>query len=100
MYDILAFGIPSMFQIIQWIVITVGKVLYTIFVDIAPFLVIYVGIPLFIMGILLGLLFFGGHLLFLVVFFVGIYFYIRGAFDLKIKPGAKPSTSNNANNKL
>lgn len=100
MYDILAFGIPSMFKIIQWIVLTVWNVLYIIFVDIVPFLVIYAGIPLFILGILLGLLFFGGHLVFLIVFFVGIYFYIRGAFDLKIKPGGKPSTSNNTNNKL
>jgi hypothetical protein len=95
MYDVLVAGIPTMFQIVFGIVKGVGLILYTIFVDIVPFLVIYVGIPLFILGILLGLLFFGGHLLFLIVFFVGIYFYIRGAFDLKIKPASKPSTTNN-----
>ena len=93
--DLLMAGIPTMFQIIAKIVELVGLVLYWIFVEIVPFLVIYVGIPLFILGILLGLLFFGGHLVFLIVFFVGIYFYIRGAFDLKIKPATKPSTSNN-----
>ena len=92
-------GIPSMFQIIKFIVEVIGLILYWIFVEIIPFLVIYVGIPLFILGILLGLLFFGGHLVFLIVFFVGIYFYIRGAFDLKIKPATKPITSTN-NTKL
>jgi len=99
MYDIAGFGIPSMFEIIKFIVGVIYKVLYTIFVDIVPFLVIYVGIPLFILGILLGLLFFGGHLVFLIVFFVGIYFYIRGAFNLKITTGPKPSTATN-NSKL
>jgi hypothetical protein len=95
MIDILVGGIPSMFQIIYKIVEIVGLILYTIFVDVIPFLVIYIGIPLFILGVLLGLLFFGGHLIFLIVFFVGIYFYIKGAFDLRIKPAPKPSTTNN-----
>ena len=95
MSDIIVGGIPTMFDVVKFIVIGTGKILYVIFVDVIPFLVIYVGIPLFILGILLGLLFFGGHLVFLIVFFVGIYFYIRGAFDLKIKPASKPSTSNN-----
>ena len=95
MSDIIVGGIPTMFDVVKFIVIGTGKILYVIFVDVIPFLVIYIGIPLFILGILLGLLFFGGHLVFLIVFFVGIYFYIRGAFDLKIKPASKHSTSNN-----
>jgi hypothetical protein len=96
MSDITFLGIPSMFEVIKYIVMGIGYIIYTIFVDIVPFLVIYVGIPLFILGILLGLLFFGGHMIFLIVFFVGIYFYIRGAFDLKIKSTkVKPSTGNN-----
>ena len=83
--NLVAAGIPTMFSVIFATLKFVGYILYWIFIKIVPFLVIYVGIPLFILGILLGLLFFGGHLVFLVVFFVGIYFYIRGAFDLKIK---------------
>ena len=96
MSDIIVGGIPTMFDVVKFIVIGTGKILYVIFVDVIPFLVIYVGIPLFILGILLGLLFFGGHLIFLVVFFVGIYFYIRGAFNLRIKNDKGPSTAASA----
>jgi len=93
--NLVAAGIPTMFSVIFAILKFVGYIMYWIFIKIVPFLVIYVGIPLFILGILLGLLFFGGHLLFLVVFFVGIYFYIRGAFTLRIKPtNGQPSAAN------
>ncbi len=94
--NLVAAGIPTMFSVIFAVLKFVGYILYWIFLKIVPFLVIYVGIPLFILGILLGLLFFGGHLLFLVVFFVGIYFYIRGAFTLKIKQNNSPSSANTA----
>lgn len=91
--NLVAAGIPTMFSFIFGILKFVGYILYWIFIKIVPFLVIYVGIPLFILGILLGLLFFGGHLIFLVVFFVGIYFYVRGAFNLRIKNVKGPSTA-------
>jgi len=95
--NLVAAGIPTMFSVIFATLKFVGYILYWIFIKIVPFLVLYVGIPLFIMGILLGLLFFGGHLVFLIVFFVGIYFYVRGAFTLKIKqePKQKTTSSNN-----
>ena len=92
--NLVAAGIPTMFSVIFAVLKFVGYILYWIFIKIVPFLVLYVGIPLFILGILLGLLFFGGHLIFLVVFFVGIYFYIRGAFNLRIKNVKGPSTVN------
>lgn len=92
--NLVAAGIPTMFSVIFATLKFVGYILYWIFIKIVPFLVIYVGIPLFILGILLGLLFFGGHLLFLVVFFMGIYFYVRGAFTLKIKQDNSPSSAN------
>jgi hypothetical protein len=92
--NLVAAGIPTMFSVIFATLKFVGYILYWIFIKIVPFLVIYVGIPLFILGILLGLLFFGGHLVFLVVFFVGIYFYVRGAFNLRIKTNNSPSAAN------
>ena len=97
--NLVAVGIPTMFSVIFGTLKIVGYILYWIFIKIVPFLVLYIGIPLFIMGILLGLLFFGGHLVFLIVFFVGIYFYIRGAFTLKIKSDPKTTVSptNNIN---
>jgi len=92
--NLVAAGIPTMFSFIFATLKFVGYIMYWIFIKIVPFLVIYVGIPLFILGILLGLLFFGGHLVFLVVFFVGIYFYVRGAFSLRIKStNSSPSTA-------
>jgi hypothetical protein len=91
--NLVAAGIPTMFSFIFATLKFVGYILYWIFIKIVPFLVIYVGIPLFILGILLGLLFFGGHLVFLVVFFVGIYFYVRGAFTLRIKTPNSPSST-------
>ena len=92
--NLVAAGIPTMFSVIFATLKFVGYIMYWIFIKIVPFLVIYVGIPLFILGILLGLLFFGGHLLFLIVFFVGIYFYVRGAFNLRIKTNNNPSAAN------
>lgn len=94
--NFVAAGIPTMFSFIFATLKFVGYILYWVFIKIVPFLVIYVGIPLFILGILLGLLFFGGHLVFLIVFVVGIYFYIRGAFTLRIKPTNQPSSTNSA----
>jgi len=98
--NLVAAGIPTMFSVIFATLKFVGYILYWIFIKIVPFLVLYVGIPLFIMGILLGLLFFGGHLIFLIVFFVGIYFYVRGAFTLKIRPESRKTESSANNMKL
>ena len=47
-----------------------------------PFIIQYIGIPLFILGILLALAFAGGTILFTILFFVFMYFFIKGTiFD-------------------
>jgi len=48
---------------------------YTTFL---PFIIQYIGIPLFILGALLALAFAGGTLLFIILFLIFMYFFIKG----------------------
>jgi hypothetical protein len=49
-----------------------------------PFVVQYIGIPMFVLGIILALAFAGGTMLFTIVFFIFMYFFIKGTlFDSK-----------------
>ena len=52
------------------------------YLDFLPFIIQYIGIPLFVLGIILALAFAGGTLLFIVLFFIFMYFFIKGTiFD-------------------
>ncbi len=84
--NIVGFLIPTLFSIIFAILKGIALVLYYIFVKIVPFMVVYFGIPLFILGAMMALLFVGGHMFFLIAFFVGVFFYIKGVFNIKLKP--------------
>ena len=47
-----------------------------------PFVIQYIGIPFFLLGILLALSFAGGTLLFTILFFVVMFYFIKGTiFD-------------------
>ena len=102
--DIFAAGLWTLFGIIIGILRIVFWIIYYILVKIVPFLVIYFGIPLFILGALMAILFFGGHMFFLIAFFVGLYLYIRGlwriTFNLPKKSASDKSAhpNNYANN--
>jgi hypothetical protein len=43
-----------------------------------PFILQYIGIPLFLLGILLALGFAGGTMLFIIAFFIFMFFFIKG----------------------
>jgi hypothetical protein len=43
-----------------------------------PFVVQYIGIPMFALGILLAVAFAGGTVLFTIVFFIFMFYFIRG----------------------
>lgn len=77
-------GLPTVFSGIVWVLKIIFMALYYILFKIVPFLVQYVGIPMFILGAILGIMFLGGHMLFVVLFIVGMYFYIRGLFNIKL----------------
>ena len=49
-----------------------------------PFIIQYLGLPLFVLGILLALSFAGGTMLFTIVFFIFMFYFIKGTiFDSK-----------------
>lgn len=43
-----------------------------------PFIIQYIGIPLFVLGILLALAFAGGTVIFIIIFFIVMYYFIKG----------------------
>jgi len=47
---------------------------YTTFL---PFMLKYFGIPLFLLGILLGFAFTGGTIFFMIIFFIFMYYFIK-----------------------
>ena len=68
----------GIFMIFSWIV----KFMTFLFTQIIPFLLKYIGIPLFILGAILALIFFGGHMFFIVALMVGVFLYIKGIYNL------------------
>ena len=90
--------LAGIFMIFSWIV----KFMTFLFTQIIPFLLKYIGIPLFILGAILALIFFGGHMFFIVALMVGVFLYIKGIYNLtfNIPVQAKdmePSGQNMAN---
>ena len=79
------------FPLIAIVVYKIYRILGTIFgfikwfyLTLLPFIIQYIGIPLFILGVLLALAFAGGTILCIVLFFVFMYFFIKGTiFDSK-----------------
>ena len=60
----------------------VVKFMIWFYLTFLPFVIQYIGIPLFILGIMLGLAFAGGTVLFTILFFLFMYFFIKGTiFD-------------------
>lgn len=89
-------GLPTVFSAIVWVLKIIFMALYYILFKIVPFLIQYVGIPMFILGAILGIMFLGGHMLFVLLFIVGMYFYIRGLFNIKLVSKAPKINSNSA----
>lgn len=55
-----------------------AKFIIWFYTEVIPFILQYIAIPMFVLGILLALAFAGGTLLFTVVFFIFMYFFIKG----------------------
>lgn len=100
--DIASAGVRSIISVIFMILKGIMKFLYVLFVYVVPILVKYIGIPLFILGMIMALLFFGGHLFFTVALMVGVFLYVKGLYKLtfNLPKQAKDmgDTSNSANN--
>jgi hypothetical protein len=64
------------------------RFLWWFYTTLVPFLVQYIGIPMFALGVLLALAFAGGTILFTIVFFIIMFFFIKGVF-FSSKPSIK-----------
>ena len=91
--NILSAGLSSIFVVIFAVLQYIFKVLFLFLFEIVPFLVKYVGIPLFILGGIMALLFFGGHIFFTVSLIVGIFLYIKGIYTFTFNL-SKDNTTN------
>ena len=68
---------------IDWLIITpfkwIGQFILWFYSTLLPLFLQYAGIPLFILGILLAICFAGGSFLFMLLFFVGGYYFIKNS---------------------
>jgi hypothetical protein len=78
-------GAMGILDIILYILKIIWSFLVLLFTKIVPFIVMYVGIPAFILGVIMGLFFLGGHILLVIVFVVGIIYYIKSLVSVVYK---------------
>ena len=69
--------LPGIFGIIGALIRLIAVFIYYILFKVVPFIVLYFGIPMFILGAIMAVMFMGGHILFVIVFFTGTFIYIR-----------------------
>ena len=87
----------KIFGVVGFIIGLICKIIYIILFKIVPFIVFYFGIPLFILGAIMAVIFTGGHIFFTIVFLGGTYVYfkkiIKSVYNLP-----DPNKKNIANN--
>lgn len=66
-FDFIAFVCVEVYRFVKWF-----------YLSFLPFVIQYIGIPLFFLGILLALAFAGGTVVFTIAFFVFMYYFIKG----------------------
>ena len=71
---IVDYGLGPVFLFAKWF--------YTTFL---PFVIQYIGIPLFVLGVVMAIAFAGGTLLFTVLFFITMYYFIKGTKLLHLR---------------
>ena len=75
-------AINAIIAVIDYVILPILKAIYYFakwfYLSFLPFIIQYIGIPLFILGIILALAFAGGTLVFTILFFIVMYFFIKG----------------------
>lgn len=96
--------LPGILGIIGALIRFIAVFIYYILFKVIPFIVFYFGIPMFILGAIMAIMFMGGHIFFVIVFFTGTFIYmkklIKAAYKLP-KPkgdGLVNNLANQANN--
>lgn len=82
---IVSVGATGILDVILYILKIIWSFLVLLFTKIIPFIVMYLGVPAFILGIIMGLFFLGGHILLVIVFVVGIITYIKNLMNVVYK---------------
>ena len=58
-------------------IVLIGRFAWWFYTTLIPFIIQWIGIPMFLLGVLLAVAFAGGTALFTIVFFVVMYFFIK-----------------------
>jgi hypothetical protein len=61
-------------------VVIIAKFAWWFYTKFIPFVIKWIGIPMFLLGVLLAVSFAGGTVLFVIVFFAVMYFFIKKTF--------------------
>jgi hypothetical protein len=72
------YGLGPVFVFTKWFYLTF-----------LPFIIQYIGIPMFILGVLLALAFAGGTMIFTILFFIFMFYFIRGTIFNSKPPNVK-----------
>jgi len=70
--------ISTLWDTIKTIGSGLGGFVKWFYIDFLPFVIQYIGLPMFFLGILLAFAFAGGTLLFMIIFFIFMYYFIKG----------------------
>jgi hypothetical protein len=60
--------------------VIVGRAIWWFYGTFIPFIVKWIGIPMFLLGVILAVAFAGGTVLFVIVFFIVMYYFIKQVF--------------------
>lgn len=77
LFNTLFGGLGKIFGVIGFLIGLILKIIYLLLFKFVPFVVFYFGIPLFILGAIMAIIFMGGHVFFVLVFFIGMFVYFK-----------------------
>jgi hypothetical protein len=64
-------------KVIAFPIVIIAKFAWWFYTKFIPFIVKWIGIPMFLLGVILAVSFAGGTVLFMIVFFLVMYFFIK-----------------------
>ena len=90
-------GLGFLFGVIGFLIGLILKIIYLLLFKFVPFVVFYFGIPIFILGAIMAIIFMGGHVFFVLVFFIGMFIYFKRLMKF-VYNLPKPASDNISNN--
>jgi hypothetical protein len=72
----------AVFDLVAYVIYNIVLFAKWFYLTFLPFVIQYIGIPMFVLGLFIALAFAGGTLLFTILFFIFMFYFIRGTiFD-------------------